>query len=108
MSEMITSGSWQVKDGADEAFVAEWTNFAQWASTMPGCTTLHLGHDTDNPSKYVSFAVWTDVESVRAWKAQPDFSEHMGRVRALVAGFEGVELDVAAAASSTAATVTHA
>ena len=104
MSEMITTGTWLVKDGADEAFVAEWTSFAQWASTMPGSTTLHLGHDSDNPSRYVSFAVWSDVESVHAWKSHPDFREHMGRVRAHVAGFEGLELDVVAAAATDAVT----
>ena len=104
MSEMITSGTWLVKDGEDEAFVAEWTSYAQWASTMPGASTLHLGHDTANPSRYVSFAVWSDIESVRAWKSHPDFPEYMGRVRAHVAGFEGLELDVAAATAT--ATVT--
>jgi heme-degrading monooxygenase HmoA len=102
MSELVTTGIWVVKTGEEAAFVQEWTRFAEWASTQPGATALRLGRVTVNPSKYVSFATWTDEASVRAWKAQPSFTAHMARVRQHVAEFEPTELDVVAHVSAEA------
>ena len=102
MSELITTGIWVVKTGEEAAFVEEWTRFAEWASTQPGATTLRLGRVTTDPSKFVSFAAWTDEASVRAWKSQPTFTEHMMRVRQHVAEFEPTEIDVVAHVSSSA------
>ena len=96
MSELVTTGIWIVKTGEEAAFVREWTYFAEWASTQPGATTFRLGRVTVNPSKYVSFASWTDEAAVRAWKSQPLFTEQMARVRRHVAEFEPTELDVVA------------
>jgi len=31
MSETSTNGAWKVKPGEEDAFVAEWTNFVNWA-----------------------------------------------------------------------------
>jgi heme-degrading monooxygenase HmoA len=102
MGELVTTGIWVVKTGQEEAFVEEWTRFAEWASTQPGATTLRLGRVTVNPAKFVSFASWTDEASVRAWKSQPGFTEHMARVRQHVAEFEPTELDVVAHISTAA------
>ncbi|TAM88867.1 MAG: antibiotic biosynthesis monooxygenase [Jatrophihabitans sp.] len=104
MSELITAGIWLVKEGEEEAFVRAWTGFATWAATMPGATTLRLGRDRGNPSRFVSFAPWDDGAAAHAWKAQPEFRERMARVQQHVAGFEPIELD-ALAAPSAAATV---
>src|SRR5262245_1076679 len=42
MSEVYSSGSWKVKDGEDEAFVAAWKDFAGWLKEMPGSGTARL------------------------------------------------------------------
>ena len=63
MSEFVTTGSWQAKAGQEEAFAAAWTAFAVWASGWPGATTLRLGRDSADPSRFVSFGVWADAES---------------------------------------------
>jgi heme-degrading monooxygenase HmoA len=105
MSELMTTGAWLVKPGEEAAFVEEWTRFAEWAATMPGATTLRLGRDTVNTSKFISFAPWADAESVRAWKSQPSFGERIGRVRAHVTAFEPLELDAVAAVAPSASTL---
>ena len=102
MSELITTGIWTVKPGEHGAFEQAWTDFATWASTQPGATTLRLGHNTADAERYVSFAPWTDPDSVRAWKSQPGFQQRMGQVRRHVVAFEPLELDVVASIASPA------
>ena len=96
MSELVTTGTWIVKSGEEDAFVADWTHFAEWAATQPGATTLRLGRDTGDPSKYVSFAPWVDEPSVRAWKSQPEFRDRISKVKAHTTAFEPLELDAVA------------
>ena len=101
MSELITTGIWLVKDGEEDAFVQAWTSFAEWAVTHPGSTTLRLGHDRNNASRFISFGPWNGADTAHAWKAQSDFRERMARVQQHVSGFEPIELDVLAAVTST-------
>jgi heme-degrading monooxygenase HmoA len=102
MSELVTTGIWLVQRGEEDAFVEEWTRFATWAARMPGAQTLRLGRDTNDTSKFISFAPWTDAESVRAWKSQPEFRERIGQVQRHVTGFEPIELDAVATVTSAA------
>lgn len=94
--ELVTTGVWVVKPGADAAFVEEWTRFAGWAATFEGSTTLRLGRDLASPNRYVSFAAWTDPEAAHAWKQSPEFRERMGKVQQHVEGFEPAEVSVVA------------
>jgi heme-degrading monooxygenase HmoA len=104
MSELVTTGIWLVRPDEQDAFVKEWTRFAAWAATLPGAQTLRLGRDTQDTSKFVSYAPWADAESVRTWKSQPEFRERIGRVQRHVTGFEPLEL-TAVATVPAAATV---
>ena len=100
MSEQITTGTWVVRSGEEEAFVQDWTRFVEWAATLPGATTFRLGRDSVDPAKFISFAAWADAESVRAWKAQPEFMELLGKARSHTTAFETHELDVASKVSA--------
>jgi heme-degrading monooxygenase HmoA len=82
MTETYTSGTWTVKDGEDDAFVAAWREFVTWASELPGSGTFRLVRDVDEPSHYLSFAPWESHDAQHAWKELPDFPERIGRVRA--------------------------
>ena len=82
MPETYSSGSWVVKHGEEEAFVDAWTDFAIWASAMPGSGTFRLVRDLDNPGHYMSFAPWESSEAQQAWKDLAEFRERIGRVRA--------------------------
>ena len=100
MGELVTTGVWHVKPGHETEFVEEWTRFTQDAASYPGAGRLHLGRDTGDPSRFVSFAVWSDAPSAHAWKANPGFGERMGRVQQHVDRFEPSELDLVAAVTA--------
>jgi|SRR5918996_418527 heme-degrading monooxygenase HmoA len=100
MSELYTTGTWTPKAGAEEAFVEAWSEFAAWASGMPGAGTLRLTRDTKDPTRFVSFGRWESEEAVRAWKNGPEFGPRMARVREHVDAFQATELEVLAAARS--------
>ena len=105
MAELITTGTWRPKAGAEDAFVAAWREFAGWASSMPGAGTLRLARDTSDPERFISFGVWESAEAAHDWKASPEFRERMARVQAHVAQFEPSELDLVATADAGATVV---
>ena len=82
MAETYTNGTWTVKDGEDDAFVAEWTSFVTWATEMDGSGSFRLVRDVDSPARYMSFADWESFDAQSAWKQRPEFPEQIGRVRA--------------------------
>ena len=104
MDETYTSGTWTLAPDKVDAFVEAWREFAAWASARPGAGTLRLACDLQDPARFVSFGRWEDIAAVRAWKADPEFSERMGRVRRHVDGFEPSELEVVASATAGATT----
>jgi heme-degrading monooxygenase HmoA len=98
MPQAYTTGSWKPAAGKQDMFVAAWSEFAAWASGLPGAGTLRLARDTRDPQRFVSFAAWDSIEAVRAWKSAPDFRERLAPVLQHVAEFEPSELEVVAAA----------
>jgi heme-degrading monooxygenase HmoA len=98
MAEVYSSGTWKTKDGEDEQFVAAWTEFAKWMSTMPGAGTARLTKDMDNPGHYTSFAPWESADAMHAWKSDPAFREKMGAVQAHVSEFTPHEMELVAQA----------
>jgi heme-degrading monooxygenase HmoA len=107
MSELVTSGVWQVRSGSESAFIEEWTRFTQWAAGMPGATTFRLACDGADPQRYVSFAAWTDAESAHAWKRSPEFRERIAQVLQHVQDFHPAELSVVATVDATAGVGTN-
>jgi heme-degrading monooxygenase HmoA len=87
MPETYTSGTWVVKEGEEDAFVAAWTEFVEWASEQPGSGTFRLVRDVEDPSRFMSFAPWESFEAQRAWKETDEFRERMARVQQHVAEF---------------------
>lgn len=98
MAERVTTGIWIVPTN-DEAFVAAWSAFATWASRQPGAGTLRLARDAADSQRYVSYAAWESAEAVKAWKADPEFKEHLAAVLQHVNEFHSTELDVVAVGS---------
>jgi heme-degrading monooxygenase HmoA len=82
MAETYTNGVWEVKEGEEEQFVAAWRDFVSWATGWAGHGTFRLVRDVDAPSHYMSFCPWESFEAQAAWKADPEFRERIGRVRA--------------------------
>jgi hypothetical protein len=50
VAETYTSGVWIVKEGEEEDFVREWTEFVRWASGFAGSGAFRLVRDLDNPT----------------------------------------------------------
>ena len=100
MSEVYTTGTWKPNPGSEEAFVEAWSQFAGWASSMPGAGTLRLVRDLHDPGRFVSFGDWASIDQVRAWKSSPEFRERMARVLQHVDDFQPTELASVAAAEN--------
>jgi heme-degrading monooxygenase HmoA len=99
MTETYTSGTWLVRDGADDAFVEAWTAFVEWAREMPGSGVFRLVRDVDQPRRYMSFAPWESFDAQQAWKALPEFPERIGRVRQHCESFEPFTLELVTSVS---------
>ena len=95
---VYTTGSWKPNPESEEAFVEAWSQFAVWASSMPGADALRLVRDLGEPGRFVSFGAWGDIDHVRAWKSSPEFRERMARVLQHVDDFQPTELAVVATA----------
>jgi heme-degrading monooxygenase HmoA len=49
------------------------------------------------PTRFLSFGVWSDAKAVAVWRSSRGFRERLGRCRALCEQFEGHDFEVAAA-----------
>jgi heme-degrading monooxygenase HmoA len=72
-------GIWSVRPGNENAFVEAWMNFASWTLRMKGSRYGNLLQDLRNPSRFVSYGAWEDMESARAWRQQPEFNKSFDR-----------------------------
>jgi heme-degrading monooxygenase HmoA len=88
MTETYTSGTWRVKPGAEDDFVAAWIEFVSWAKKQPGSQTFRLVRDVEDPTHFVSLAPWDNFDAQQAWKNTDEFATRMRRVRAHVESFE--------------------
>jgi quinol monooxygenase YgiN len=89
MGTLFTAGSWRVKPGREDDFVAAWREFAAWtAAEMAGATWATLIRDQDEPSHFVSFGPWESAGEIEAWRASKGFRERVGKIRELLESFE--------------------
>jgi heme-degrading monooxygenase HmoA len=89
-----------VTPGEEDAFVAAWREFAEWASAMPGAGALRLVRDLKEPSQFMSFAPWESIDAIHAWKSSPEFKERIGMVKQHVDEFTASELELVTAVES--------
>jgi heme-degrading monooxygenase HmoA len=105
MADQYVSGDWKVRTGSEDEFVARWRAFTGWSlENAPGARSFVLIRDMDEPRHFLSFGSWTDLESVRAWRATSEFAQLLGRCRELCEEFHAG--DYSLAASPTRAPVT--
>ena len=97
MSECYASGSWLVRAGSEDAFIARWKEFTGWsAEIMPGAGSFVLLRDASNPRHFVSYGGWEDEASMVTWRNSPGFAERFPKVRELCEDFSGYEYTLAA------------
>lgn len=97
MAEVWSSGTWTVKAGNEDAFVAAWTEFADWGLAAHGPAQAWLLRDRDHREQFVSIGPWPSDEAIAAWRADPGFGARVGRIRELIEQFEPRTLDAVAA-----------
>lgn len=98
--EVYTAGTWTLDAGREDVLVEAWSNFASWASSMPGAGQLRLTRDMHEPDPCTSFGEWEMVDAVRAWKSSPEFRERMAQVLQHVHSFQPSELELVAEATA--------
>jgi len=89
MDDIWTSGTWTAKPGREAEFVEAWREFAVWSvEAHHPERRAWLLRDEERPGVYVSVGPWPSAAAVEAWRADPGFRERIGRIRALLDGFE--------------------
>ena len=94
--EQVSSGTWIVDPGKQEAFIEAWAAFAGWSSGMPGVGTLRLGRDPGDARRFVSFAAWESAEAAGMWQRAPEFQEKLANAVQHVDEFHSTMFDVVA------------
>ncbi len=59
-------------------------------------TRATLLRDLDQPTRFISWGEWKNVEAIQRWRALPGFQERIGRIRSLVESFEAHTMQLAA------------
>lgn len=96
MPTIYTLGQWTANAGEEDAFVAAWTEFAEWtAANVSGSSWAKLLRDRDDPRRFISFGPWQDEEAVAGWRQHPRFEEHVARIQQHVESFVPHTLTVA-------------
>ena len=93
-----TSGTWVVKEGRQDEFVARWTEFTKWSlANAPGAQHFVLIQEAADPRRYLSFGEWSDGAAVDAWRSTPEFQQRLAACRELCEDFRGTDHTLAAA-----------
>ncbi|HTK81478.1 MAG TPA: antibiotic biosynthesis monooxygenase family protein [Bacteroidota bacterium] len=83
-----TVGTWIVKAGSEQKFIAEWARFARWtAANQPGAGTGTLLQSRDRSQEFISFGPWESADAIRAWRERPEFIAFVSTVRELCDNF---------------------
>ena len=91
MGTIYTSGSWRVKAGREDEFVAAWRDLAEWTlAEVPGAIWATLLRDVEDPRHFISFGPWETMQAVEGWRASAGFQESVGRIREMLESFEPV------------------
>ena len=77
---IYAAGIWSVRPGNEQAFIEAWKEFSAWtALRQRGSGYGKLLQDLDNPSRFISFGPWDDLEGVQSWRQQPEFRKTIAR-----------------------------
>jgi len=89
MGQPHTFGSWRVKAGREDDFVAAWHDMAGWTED----DIHHLGggrllQDQEDPSRFYSFGSWESNEAIETWRERPGFRQRIAAMGDLLESFE--------------------
>ena len=79
-----TSGDWHVRAGSEDAFIARWHEFLEYARTSaPGFVSARLYRDSNDARHFVSLGEWQSVAAQATWRGLPDFADKFAACHAL-------------------------
>jgi len=83
-SAAYTSGDWHVRAGSEDAFVARWHEFLDYARTnSPGFGHARLLRDVNDARHFVSVGEWQSAAAQATWRGLPEFAAKLGACQAL-------------------------
>lgn len=86
--ELYTCGRWEVAAGREEEFVTAWTELAEWsAANVAGASWATLLQE-GSAGRFISVGPWASLDAIEGWRASAGFQERLGRIRAMLEGFE--------------------
>jgi quinol monooxygenase YgiN len=88
-----TSGTWRVRVGREDDFIAAWTEFARWSQAAFGGSQAWLLRARDDQQVFVSIGPWPDDATIARWRDSAGFGERVTRIRGLLESFEPRTLD---------------
>jgi quinol monooxygenase YgiN len=94
MAAVWTHGTWTVKPGREDEFVASWRRLAEDGTTeldVPEPPTLL--RDRERPNVFVSFGPWPDDAAVERFRSSAAFREGVAAMEDLLERFEPRTLD---------------
>jgi heme-degrading monooxygenase HmoA len=88
MGQPHTHGSWRVKPGREDDFVAAWREMASWSNDQFGeVGGARLLQDQKDPTRFYSVGSWPSNEAIEAWRAHPEFRQHIAAIEDLIESF---------------------
>jgi heme-degrading monooxygenase HmoA len=88
--DSYASGTWVVKPGNEDQFVARWVEFLEWTrDNAHGFQGATLIREQDDTRHFVSFARWEHDDAQQEWRALPGFAEKIGACRELCEDMRG-------------------
>jgi len=93
VARVWTHGTWVVREGSEEAFIAAWTTLARSAGSGFGGDRPTLARDRDRSNVFLTWGSWPNLEAVDAFRASEGFAAMIAQVRPLLESFDPVTLD---------------
>jgi heme-degrading monooxygenase HmoA len=94
MPNVWTHGVWRVKPGREEEFVDLWRQMArEGMATLETVEPPTLLRDHDEPTEFVSFGPWPNLEEVDRFRSSDAFRNGQARLRDLLESFTTRTLD---------------
>jgi quinol monooxygenase YgiN len=94
MATVWTHGVWRVKPGREEEFVELWRQMArEGMATLETVEPPTLLRDREQPTEFVSFGPWPNVEEIDKFRSSAAFLGAQQRMRDLLESFTTRTLD---------------
>ena len=89
MPGLYTCGTWVVKQGREDEFIAAWQELAEWTLEEVGGTSwARLVQNEEQPNVFMSFGPWTSHDAIDNWRSSDGFRDRVAKIRDLLDSFE--------------------